>query len=100
MKIHDSNVQGHGANGVGRTGPVEEGARQIRRSAGPGGNSVDQVSLSELSAAIAASQSDSADRTAYLEALSAQFAAGEYRVDAGAVAGALLSDASQSVFEE
>lgn len=99
MKINDSNVQSLGSNGIGKAAQVEQGSKQLRQ-AGSGGNSVDQVSLSDLSSAISAAQGDSPDRAAYLEELSMQVATGQYRVDAQAISQGLLDDATQAEFKE
>lgn len=99
MKINDSNIPGLGPNGVGNTGGVGEGLQQPK-GAGQASNSVDQVSLSGLSAAISAAQSDSPDRAAYLERLSADVEAGRYKVDAGALAKDIVQDAMKPDIEE
>ncbi|HYZ87292.1 MAG TPA: flagellar biosynthesis anti-sigma factor FlgM [Bryobacteraceae bacterium] len=92
MKIQDSNVSNLTSTGVGKSAEVEGGARGNRAGAA-GAATSDQVSLSDLSSAIRAAQSDSPERTAHLEKLSADFQTGRYKVDAQALSKAIVNDA-------
>jgi anti-sigma28 factor (negative regulator of flagellin synthesis) len=94
MKIHDSNVSGLGTGAVGKAAELE-GARQGKRVDQSQGQSGDSVSLSGLSAALAAAQSESPERAAYLEKLSADIEAGRYKVDSKQLARDIIGDAFQ-----
>ncbi|MBL8236025.1 MAG: flagellar biosynthesis anti-sigma factor FlgM [Bryobacterales bacterium] len=52
----------------------------------------DQVNLSPLAAALQGALSDSPERSAYLERLATDYAAGSYQPDASATANGIISD--------
>ena len=68
-------------------------ARAARAAAGAGAASgSDQVNLSSLASAIQGAMSDSPERTAYLDSLAADFAAGAYQPDPQATASGIVDD--------
>ena len=68
-------------------------ARAARAAVGAGGTSgSDQVNLSSLASAIQGAMSDSAERSAFLEGLAADFAAGAYQPDPQATARGIVDD--------
>lgn len=68
-------------------------ARAARAAAGAGrAGGTDEVNLSPLASALQGAMSDSPERAAYLDRLSADFAAGNYNPDPRAIASDIVSD--------
>jgi len=68
-------------------------ARAARAAAGAGrAGGADEVNLSPLAAALQGAMSDSPDRTAYLDRLSADFATGNYNPNPNDIASGIVSD--------
>ena len=68
-------------------------ARAARAAAGAGRTGgTDEVNLSPLAAALQGALSDSPERTAYLERLSADFASGNYNPNPHDIARGIISD--------
>ncbi len=93
MKINDSNIAGLGSQGIGKSQETEQGGR-IRqgRTAEAGPSSTDQVQLSNLSESLRASETESPERAAHLERLSAEVQAGRYHVDSAEVSKNIVDD--------
>jgi len=91
MKINQPNnpsVSGPGHSAAAK--PIQD----PERSRGPAGAlfSSDHVQLSNLSAHLSASSSDSPQRAAHLSSLAASVANGTYHVDASVVSGNIIND--------
>ena len=93
MKINDANVAGLTSSGIGKAQETEQGARtrQGRKEEGAS-SSTDQVQLSGLSEALRVFQSESPERAAQVEKLSADVESGRYRVDAAAIGNNIIND--------
>jgi anti-sigma28 factor (negative regulator of flagellin synthesis) len=95
MRVDDRNLTGAAAAETGRT----QGAQPLERSGrtsvavGRGGAGSDQVELSALSRAL---QSSDSSRNARVEQLTAQYQAGQYRVNVAQVSHSMVSDALQA----
>jgi anti-sigma28 factor (negative regulator of flagellin synthesis) len=97
MKINDANVAGLGSQGIGKAPEAEQGARVRQGRIGDGAssstdNSTDKVELSNLSEVLRTSESESPERAAHLERLSAEVTAGRYNVDSGEISKKLIQD--------
>ena len=93
MKINDSNVAGLGSQGIGKAQETEQGARVRQGRTGDGASSsTDQVQLSNLSETLRASESESPERAAHLERLSADVQAGRYHVDSAKLSKSIVQD--------
>ena len=69
-------------------------ARAAKAGAGAGkSGSGDEVNLSSLASALQGALTDSPERSAYIEQLSAEFSAGTYKPDAAATASGIIADA-------
>ncbi len=67
--------------------------KAARAAAGAGRSTAsDEVSLSSLASAVQSEASDSPERTAFLERLASEFAAGNYRPDPQATASGIVED--------
>jgi anti-sigma28 factor (negative regulator of flagellin synthesis) len=87
MKIDDRNLNGISASPLGRT----PAAGAPAEPAGPARE--DQVHLSDLAGRLRSLSSDTPERAAYLEKLSAEVEAGRYTVDAQALSRKIIADA-------
>jgi flagellar biosynthesis anti-sigma factor FlgM len=93
MKINDANVAGLASPGIGKTQEAEQGARLRQGRTGDGtSSSTDQVQLSNLSETLRASDSESPERAAQVERLSADVQAGRYHVDSAKVSNKIVQD--------
>jgi anti-sigma28 factor (negative regulator of flagellin synthesis) len=93
MKINDANVAGLTSPGIGKAQEAEQGARLRQGRTGDGASSsTDQVQLSNLSETLRASESESPERAAQLERLSADVQAGRYQVDSAKVSKKIVQD--------
>lgn len=96
MKIDDRNAVNLNLADVARARSaeaVQQDGRTGQTVQQPGGREGDRVALSELSAKMGELASGSPERRARIAALAAEFAAGRYEPDAGAVADALIAEA-------
>ena len=96
MKIDDRNAANLNPAALDRARSAEAAEAQQAQKAGQAGQAAasDRVSLSELSARLR--ELAAGDRETRIAALSAQFEAGRYEPDAGAVADAIISEAELS----
>ena len=93
MKINDANVAGLGSQGIAKTQEAEQGARVRQSRIGDGSSSsADKVQLSSLSETLRASDSESPERAAHLEWLSADVQAGRYHVDSAELSKSIIQD--------
>ncbi len=93
MKINDANIAGLGSQGIAKTQEAEQGARVRQSRIGDGSSSsADKVQLSNLSETLRASDSESPERAAHLERLSADVQAGRYRVDSAELSKSIIQD--------
>ena len=96
MKINDANVGGTGAaqaaNAVGGVA-----AAKAQPKVGAGNAPTDEVQLSNLSAQIRAEDTNSPERAAQLEKLSAAIAAGTYRVDTAELSRNIIDDSTKQL---
>ncbi len=69
-----------------------QGAAASKVGANKGSGGSDEVNLSRLASVLQDAVTESPERTAYLEKLSAQFAAGTYQADPQAVAKSLIGE--------
>jgi flagellar biosynthesis anti-sigma factor FlgM len=94
MKINDANVGGTGAaqaaNAVGGAA-----AAKAQPKAGAANTSTDEVQLSSLSEQIRAQNSNSPERAAHLEKLSAAIDAGTYRVDSTEISRNIIDESTK-----
>ncbi len=99
MKVNDTNAGGltSGAAGAAQGANAVTGAApaKTQQKGGAGGGSPDQVQLSNLSAQIRAEDSNSPERAAHLEKLSAAVQAGTYQVDSIAVSQKIIDDSTK-----
>lgn len=95
MKIDDRNSASVNPADLARAQAPEAVNQQQKAGGGkgPGGAESDRVALSDLSARIRELVSGSPAREARIAELAAQFEAGRYEPDAGAVADALIREA-------
>lgn len=93
MKINDPKLAGLTSSQVGGAQAPESPAERQKKTEKSGEIPRDRVSLSELSSKVRALDSESPERAARLERLSAEVAAGRYHVDAVEVARKMVSDA-------
>jgi hypothetical protein len=91
MKGNDPS--GIGISGLGRAQDVAN-AGQNRRGHGACTGTLEQVQLSNLRSALSALQADSPELTAKLAHLSAVVGTGNYQIDADALTGSIIRDAS------
>jgi len=97
MKIDDRNSVNINPANVARTQAPETDVQQpATQRRGPAEGGQDRVTLSELSARLRELAGDPAAREARIAALAAQFEAGRYEPDAGAVADAIIAEAELS----
>jgi anti-sigma28 factor (negative regulator of flagellin synthesis) len=95
MKINDANVGGLGSSGIGKTPDAEHAARgRHGRVEDASSVSTDRVQLSKLSESVRASDSESPERTARLQALSESVQAGRYRVDSTVLSKSIIKDST------
>ena len=87
MRIDDRNPNVISASPLGRT----PAAGAPSEPAGPAGE--DQLRLSNLAGCLRSLSSDTPERAAYLEKLSAEIEAGRYTVDAQALSRKIIDDA-------
>jgi anti-sigma28 factor (negative regulator of flagellin synthesis) len=93
MKINDANLTGLGSTGIGKAQETEQSARVRQGRTGDGASSsTDQVQLSNLSETLRASESESPQRAAHLERLSAEVQAGRYQVDSTELSKNIVQD--------
>ena len=93
MKIYDTNPQLAGTNASGAAEGVDSSSKgKSARSRGISHERSDEVKLSQLGAQLT-TEGEDASREARIAALSALHERGEYKVDAGAVAGRMIDDA-------
>ena len=93
MKINDANVAGLGSQGIGKAQEAEHGAGVRQSRIGDGSStSADKVQLSNLSETLRASESESPERAAHLERLSADVQAGRYHVDSAKLSKSIVQD--------
>jgi|tagenome__1003787_1003787.scaffolds.fasta_scaffold15105764_1 anti-sigma28 factor (negative regulator of flagellin synthesis) len=93
MKINDANIAGLASNGIGKPQEAEQGARVRQNRTGDGASSsTDQVQLSNLSETLRASESESPERAAHVERLSAEVQAGRYQVDSAVLSKNIVQD--------
>lgn len=98
MKINN----GYNANAAQAAERAQEAAAAAQGKAAKGAGKAgggDEVNLSSLASAVQSALSDSPERTARLEQLAADYAAGNYQPDAAATARGLIDD-SLSTEEE
>lgn len=97
MKINNGYQDSRAASAQDAAKTQETAAAQARTTKGTSstskGSAADEVSLSSLASVLQGALSDSPERTAYLNALSADYAAGTYQPDAQATAKAIVRDA-------
>jgi anti-sigma28 factor (negative regulator of flagellin synthesis) len=95
MKINDANVGGLGSSGIGKTPEAEHLApgRQGRTEDARSG-STDRVQLSKLSESVRASESESPERAARLQALTDSVQAGRYHVDSVELSKSIIKDST------
>jgi anti-sigma28 factor (negative regulator of flagellin synthesis) len=95
MKINDANVGGIGSSGIGKTPDAEHAARGRQgRIDDASSASTDRVQLSKLSESVRASDGESPERTARLQALSDSVQTGRYRVDSIELSKSIIKDAT------
>jgi anti-sigma28 factor (negative regulator of flagellin synthesis) len=98
MKVNDSNTPNLGnlnSTGIGKAAELEAAGKARDKQASTAfGPESDRVSLSNLSGTLRAALSESPDRAAQLEKLSADVATGRYNVDSGAVSKDIVNDAT------
>jgi len=93
MKINDANLTGLASTGTGKAQEAEQSARIRQSRIGDGASSsTDQVQLSNLSETLRASESESPERAAHLERLSADVQAGRYHVDSKELSKNIIQD--------
>jgi len=98
MKINHpntTNLSNLGSSGIGKSAETEALAKAKERQATAGSaasTDPDNVSLSNLSGSVRASLSDSPERAARLEQLSAQVAAGTYHVDSATLSKDIVNE--------
>ena len=93
MKINDANVAGLGSQGIEKSKDAEQGARVRQGRTGDGSSSsADKVQLSSLGETLRASESESPERAAHLERLSAEVQAGRYHVDSAELSKSIIQD--------
>lgn len=97
MKVNDSNTANLGNVGSSNVGKAAEtkGASRTKekQSIGTGGSEPDRVSLSNLSGSLRAALTESPEREARLEKLSAEVSSGRYHVDSNTLSKDIVSDA-------
>ncbi len=95
MKVNDSTLSQAAASQLGKTRESEGvGAGGARKSAAGGLQDGDQVQLSNLSGRLLDMvRADSADRTARIERLAADYRAGRYEADPVEVSRGIIGDA-------
>lgn len=99
MKIDDRNTANLNPAGLDRTRTAEVAEAQQDQRSGKAGEAAaggDRVALSELSARLRELSESAAARQERIAALAAQFEAGRYEPDAGAVADAMIAEAELS----
>jgi flagellar biosynthesis anti-sigma factor FlgM len=68
-------------------------ARSAKAAAGGGkAGASDEVNLSSLASALQGALTDSPERSAHLDRLAGEYAAGTYKPDANAIAGGIIAD--------
>jgi flagellar biosynthesis anti-sigma factor FlgM len=93
MKINDSS--GSAASQLNRTQELNANTASSQ-TRGAGSSRGDQVSLSNLSSALSAKQSESPQHAAKLAQLSASVASGSYQVDSQALSSKIISASTRS----
>ena len=96
MRTNDRNLTGISSSRLGRTPEPEAVNRQGPAGApsGPAGSAgEDQLHLSDLAGRLRSLGSDTPERAAYLERLSAEVEAGRYTVDAQVLSRKIIDDA-------
>jgi len=93
MKINNgyNDPQANAANSSQRAQETGD-AGANRAGSGNNRSRADEVNLSSLAAAVQSALSDSPERTARLERLAAEFAAGDYQADATSTARGLIDE--------
>ena len=92
MRINDPNTPGLSPSQIGGTNAAEP-AGQKQKKVDQSTGLRDEVSLSSLSARIRELDTESPERAAYLERLSADVQAGRYKVDALEISKKIVNDA-------
>jgi flagellar biosynthesis anti-sigma factor FlgM len=95
MKINDVYTSSQAAATYGsqtQRAEAAQGAAAAKVGANKGGTGSDEVSLSSLASVLQDAVTESPERAAYLEKLSAQYAAGTYQADPQAVAKSLIGE--------
>ena len=94
MKINDANIQGLGSQGIAKSPETDQAARARQNKVGDGSSSssTDKVHLSNLSETLRATESESPERAARLERLSADVQAGRYHVDSAELSKSIIND--------
>lgn len=94
MKINNENVPGDiGSSGISKAQETNEAARGRQGRVGDGAaSSTDRVQLSNLSETLRASDSESPERAARLQQLTADIAAGRYHADSTEVSKSIIKD--------
>ena len=96
MKVNDPKLANLLPSQVGEAQGAEAvGEKQKKAAIGGTAGSSDQVTLSSLGANIRALDTESPERAAYLEKLSADVEAGRYQPDALAVSKKIVADATR-----
>jgi len=98
MKVNDPNASGHSAGQVGGSGLERVRQAELERSGGQYRDSSlsksdDRVDLSQLGAALQTLGTDSPERVAWMEKLSAQVASGRYQPNVESITRGLIEDA-------
>jgi anti-sigma28 factor (negative regulator of flagellin synthesis) len=94
MKINDPNLNGTVSSGVSKTHEAEAAAKGRSKVAeGASSSHGDHVQLSNLGSQLRAEETESPQRTAYLEKLSAQVKSGTYKVDSAELSKTIVNDA-------
>ena len=98
MKVNDPNLSALGSAGAARPNEAvrTNTANRATTSGAANPSSNDDVHLSELVRSLRSLASDSPERQAQIEQLTRTYANGNYRVDAGATASAIIGDALSS----
>jgi anti-sigma28 factor (negative regulator of flagellin synthesis) len=98
MKVNDPNLSGVQSGAIGRAQETDAVSKLKQRMGVESTSSAgDQVELSNLGMHLRALDSESPERTAYLEKLSADVASGRYKTDAKELSRKIVDDAIKDV---
>jgi Anti-sigma-28 factor, FlgM. len=94
MKINDPELNGTVSSEVSKAREAEAAVKSRSQTVGGAASSRgDHVQLSHLGSQLQAAETESPERTAYLEKLSAQVKSGGYKVDSQRLSRAIVNDA-------